>query len=98
MEKTIQKKTIARIEVQRSFCKHCGRKICQELLKIEEITNVILYPDNALVIFSFFRANDLCKALNVLTKLGYPEIGEEPDIGNFDGQISCNCPLVEYAA
>ena len=98
MRTATHNRNIARIEVQKSFCQDCGRKIRQELLKIEDINNVALYPESTMVVFSFFRANELSKALNVLTELGYPEVGEVPGIENQQVNICSNCQSVECAA
>ena len=89
---------IARIEVQRSFCQECGHKIRRELLKIEDISNVALYPESTMVVFGFSRANELSKALNLLTELGYPEIGEVSANENKAPQLCGNCQSIECAA
>jgi hypothetical protein len=88
--KVFAKKNIARIEVQNSFCIRCAGSIRQELQKIEDIANINLYPDNAMVVFSFFRARELANALNILTELGYPEIGEAPLVGRKVSR-ACTC-------
>ncbi len=98
MRTSTHNRNTARIAVQRSFCQDCGRKIRRELLKIEDISNVALYPECAMVVFSFFRANELSKALNVLTELGYPEMGEVSVSGNQDPQLCGNCQSIECAA
>lgn len=98
MKKAMQKRTIARVEVQRSFCENCGLRIRQELLKIQDVSNVVVYPQSALVVFSFFRANELSQVLNVLTELGYPEVGEDPTTGYFSPVLGCSCTPVENAA
>ena len=98
MKTTIRKRNVAHIELQKSFCQNCSHKIRHELQKIEDIANIVLYPDSAIVVFSFFRANELSKALNVLTELGYPEIGEDPLTGHFNSPIACDCQTVGNAA
>lgn len=83
------KSGMAKIEVQSSFCAKCAARIKMELLKIENITNVYLYPFDSLVVFNFIKANELSIALNTLTALGYPQKGER--IGR-NGYIStCTC-------
>ncbi|MFS4446888.1 hypothetical protein [Maribacter sp. 2307UL18-2] len=79
----------AKIPVQRSFCDGCSTKIGQELLKIANITNVRLYPTDALVIFNFKRANEVSDALNTLTALGFPPQGEK--IRQTPLSITCAC-------
>lgn len=77
------KSGMAKIEVQNSFCTRCSVKIKIELLKIENITNVYLYPFDSLVVFNFVRANELSTALNTLTALGYPQKGERINMKNY---------------
>lgn len=79
----------ATIPVQRSFCDRCSATIGQELLKITNITNVRLYPADALVIFNFIKANEVADALNVLTAMGFPPKGEK--IGPIPLEITCAC-------
>ncbi|GGI56424.1 hypothetical protein [Winogradskyella haliclonae] len=66
----------AKIEVQQRFCKNCSVCIKKELQVIENIKNVRLYPKESLITFNFIKADKLSAALNVLSKLGYPEKGE----------------------
>lgn len=66
----------AKITVQQSFCSCCSRKIKKELLKINDISNVRMYPIECLVIFNFIKADEVAAVLNVLTALGYPPKGE----------------------
>lgn len=77
------KSGMAKIEVQNSFCTRCSGKIKVELLKIENITNVHLYPFDSLVVFNFVKANELSTALNTLTALGYPPKGDRIDMKNY---------------
>lgn len=96
--KTIPKKKIARIEVQQNFCDACGETILYELDEIEGVSNIIVYPTNAVIVFCFSRANELSKALNILTKLGFPEIGDDPILEHKNAHKECNCSTIEYAA
>ncbi len=89
--KTITKRNVAKIEVQKSFCKRCQLKIKEELQKIEDIANVNLYPEYTMIVFSFFRANELALALNKLTEMGYPEVGEIPSPTHYSRRPICNC-------
>lgn len=66
----------AKIPVQQSFCITCADTIRKALLDIQDISNVYLYPKESLIVFNFIRANEVSKALNVLSDLGYPERGE----------------------
>lgn len=89
----LQERNMARIEVQKQFCLKCAQGIKRELQKIEDIANIDFYPENTMVKFSFSRANELAMALNTLTKLGYPEVGEiSPTIQNHQKENTiCNC-------
>jgi len=98
MKTVIRKRNIARIEVQRNFCQQCGGRIRNALQKIDDIGNVVFYPDSATVVFSFYKANELSRALNVLTELGYPEIGEVPSTENKGHATHCKCHPIEYKA
>ena len=62
----------AQITVQNNFCLKCQHKIRKHLSAIEDISNVRLYPEDSLIVFNFIRANEIAKALNTLTELGYP--------------------------
>ncbi|SHG75553.1 hypothetical protein [Winogradskyella jejuensis] len=79
----------ARIEVQQSFCKNCSDCIKKELQVIEDVNNVRLYPKDSLITFNFFKADRLSAALNVLSRLGYPEKGERVDNSVF--KTLCRC-------
>ena len=83
------KTNLARIPVQQSFCSCCAHKIKDALSAIEDISNVCLYPNDALVVFNFVRANEISKALNVLTDLGHPEEGEIVDHNNTTPDCGC---------
>lgn len=67
----------AKISVQKSFCDFCSTRIREELLKIKDITNVYLFPNDSMVVFNFVKANELSTALNVLTSMGYPPKGDK---------------------
>ena len=83
------KTNIARIPVQTSFCNLCSVTIKDALLSIKDITNVNLYPSDSLIVFNFIRANEISKALNVLTELGCPEEGEK--VENNLNVAFCSC-------
>ncbi|WP_422859151.1 hypothetical protein ACOKFD_17870 [Flagellimonas sp. S174] len=87
------KTNIARIPVQRTFCNRCSIKIKDALLNIKDITNVNLYPMESLIVFNFIRANEISKALNVLTELGCPEEGEK--VTDDLNVTFCNCERVQ---
>lgn len=80
----------ARIEVQRPFCDGCSVGIKKELLLIEDISDVRLYPKDSLVTFNFLKINKLSSALNKLSDIGYPEKGERISMKQFN-QLECGC-------
>ena len=90
MERTLEH-NFARIEVQKCFCESCMPKIKQELQKIKDISNVGFCKEGPMVFFNFIRANELACALNTLTELGYPEIGEMPASNTYGAVNSCGC-------
>jgi len=67
---------LARIQVQNKFCTRCKSSIKDKLSEIKSISNVQLFVSDSLVVFNFLKANELSDALNVLSEIGYPEIGE----------------------
>jgi len=80
---------LARITTQNSFCKKCINPIKNKIMEITNIKNVYLYPSGSLVVFNFNNANQISEVLNVLTALGYPEIGEQVSI--YKQQPLCCC-------
>jgi len=80
----------ARIEVQQQFCNNCSVCIKKELQGIEEVENIRLYPKDSLITFNFAKANKLSMALNILSKMGYPEKGERIQENQFLKSI-CKC-------
>ncbi len=81
---------LARIYVQGSFCLNCGPIIKEELLKINDISNVYMRPCNSLVVFNFAKANEISTAMNVLTSLGYPPKGDRIDEAHISEAL-CLC-------
>lgn len=77
--KMLEERTIAsmaRIEVQQSFCNTCSACIKKKLQDIKDLKNIRLYPRESLITFNFIKANKLSDALNILSEIGYPERGE----------------------
>lgn len=70
------KTQFARIQVQNGFCTRCKSLIAAKLSEIEHVSNIQLFAKESLVVFNFFRANELSDVLNVLSEIGHPEIGE----------------------
>lgn len=84
--------SLARIFVQNKFCIQCVDKVKTKMLEVQNISNVIVYPQDALVVFNFKKANQVSEVLNTLTSLGYPPLGDM--IENDD----CQTPLCACAA
>jgi len=80
----------ARIEVQDSFCDVCSIGIKKELQEINDVKNIHLYPKESLITFNFMKVNNLSTVLNVLTEIGYPEIGERLQKRE-STKIVCDC-------
>ncbi len=80
----------AQITVQNNFCLKCQHKIRKHLRAINDISNVHLYPEDALVVFNFVRANEIARALNVLTELGYPPKSDRLSVECPPTGCSCN--------
>ena len=85
------KHQIARIPVQNSFCELSKTTIQTKLSKIRDVSNVRLYPQESLVVFNFFKANEVSNVLNVLTEMGYPEKGEQINHEVFLRSKLCLC-------
>ncbi|TBN04412.1 heavy-metal-associated domain-containing protein [Hyunsoonleella flava] len=68
--------SLARIVVQNPFCTNCSVSIKKKIMEIEQVQNVRLFPEDALVVFNFNRANQISEVLNTLMNLGYPPEGD----------------------
>jgi len=84
--------SLARIFVQNKFCTHCVDQVKTKMMEVQNISNVIVYPQDALVVFNFKRANQVSEALNTLIALGYPPLGDTLEKNN------CQTPVCECAA
>ncbi|TMU55135.1 hypothetical protein [Flagellimonas algicola] len=80
---------LAKIPVQNRFCNNSSAQIKSELLKIKDISNVQLYPTDSLVVFSFIKANELSRALNILMALGCPPQGDRMERDIISPLCSC---------
>ena len=86
------KTSLARIFVQNKFCIQCIDTIQSRMMEVQQISNVIVYPQDALVVFNFKKANQVSEVLNTLTSLGYPPVGDNVV------QVACQTPLCTCAA
>lgn len=91
INKKKMKTQLARIQVQNNFCTNCKNSIKSRLSEIESISNIQLYVRDSLVVFNFLRANELSDVLNVLSEIGYPEIGERHSTTNKVISKICLC-------
>lgn len=64
------------LEIQNLKCGGCANTITNRLNDLEAITDVIVNNDNDTVTFNYTNDNALDEATNLLSKLGYPIIGE----------------------
>ncbi|GMN09033.1 hypothetical protein MTsPCn9_05110 [Croceitalea sp. MTPC9] len=85
------KTQLARIQVQNRFCTRCKNLIEAKLSEINHVSNIRLYAKESLVVFNFFRANELSDVLNVLSEIGYPEIGERIAVTCQPSPKACFC-------
>ncbi|MFD2586719.1 hypothetical protein ACFSQJ_07235 [Croceitalea marina] len=85
------KTQLARVHVQNSFCLRCKALIEAKLSEIQNISNIRLYNNEPMVVFNFFKANELSDVLNTLSEIGYPEIGERIDSSCFKKPKNCLC-------
>lgn len=84
------KTQLARIQVQNRFCERCKSSIKSKLSEIKSISNIQLYVNESLIVFNFLKANELSDVLNVLSEIGYPEIGEQFNFRELESKI-CLC-------
>ncbi|MGB5982145.1 MAG: hypothetical protein WBG46_08380 [Nonlabens sp.] len=66
----------ARINIQGHITDSCSQVISMHLNGIENILNVRVIKEESVVIFSFDRLHKLSDALNLLTSIGFPEVGD----------------------
>ncbi len=66
----------ATLEIQNLKCGGCANTIMTRLSALNDIDNVVVNNDNDSVSFIYKEDNDLIEAKNLLSKLGYPIIGE----------------------
>jgi len=84
------KTQLARIQVQNKFCMSCKNAIKSRLSEIKSISNIQLYVNESMIVFNFLKANELSDVLNLLTEIGYPEIGEKFNYKVIESKI-CLC-------
>ena len=66
----------ATLEIQNLKCGGCANTITTRLSALENIKNVLVNNDNDTVCFDYKETADLNEATILLSKLGYPILGE----------------------
>ena len=66
----------ATLEIQNLKCGGCANTITTRLSALENIKNVLVNNDNDTVCFDYKETADLKEATILLSKLGYPILGE----------------------
>ena len=64
------------LEIQNLKCGGCANTIITRLSALENIENVLVNNDNDTVTFNYKEDDNLSEAINLLSKLGYPIVGE----------------------
>ncbi|MCK0108878.1 heavy-metal-associated domain-containing protein [Flavobacteriaceae bacterium S0825] len=64
------------LEIQNLKCGGCANTIITRLSALENIENVLVNNDNDMVTFNYKEDDNLSEAINLLSKLGYPIVGE----------------------
>jgi len=64
------------LEIQNLKCGGCANTITTRLSAIDNIDNVTVNNDNDTVTFNYKESTNLTEATDLLSKLGYPIIGE----------------------
>lgn len=66
----------ATLEIQNLKCGGCANTIITRLSALDNINDVIVDNDNDAVTFSYKNDSDLKEATSLLSKLGYPIVGD----------------------
>lgn len=64
------------LEIQNLKCGGCANTITTRLSALENIENVLVNNDKDTVTFNYKEDDNLSEAINLLSKLGYPIVGE----------------------
>lgn len=83
--------SMARIEINETFCKTCSLKIKNRLQNNNTVKNIKVYPENSLITFNFTSANELSNALNTLSEMGFTEKGDKNCKSKLFAISSCEC-------
>ena len=64
------------LEIHNLKCGGCANTITTRLSALEDIDIVLVNNDNDTVTFNYKEDDNLTEAINLLSKLGYPIVGE----------------------
>jgi len=67
--------------IQNLKCGGCANTVTTRLSELENISNIEVSNEENSVAFSYKNENDLEQAIGLLSKLGYPVVGEENTLG-----------------
>jgi len=67
--------------IQNLKCGGCANTVITRLSELENISNIEVSNEENSVAFSYKNENDLEQAIGLLSKLGYPVVGEENTLG-----------------
>ncbi len=81
---------IAKIPLQNSFCERCAEIIKRRIIEAQNLQEVLLFPEESLIVFNFKWANQVSEVLNILTRLGYPPVGDEVTTSTYNLPF-CKC-------
>ncbi|MFY7670271.1 heavy-metal-associated domain-containing protein [Tenacibaculum sp. MEBiC06402] len=78
------------LEIQNLKCGGCEKTITDNLLKIEGIDEVNIHHENSSITLDYSNENSVQKAIEKLSKLGYPISGDENSLGKkATSYVSC---------
>lgn len=63
------------VEIQNLKCGGCAHTISTKLAELDHIEDILVNPDENTVSFSYEEQNNLDRAVELLSKLGYPVTG-----------------------
>lgn len=78
------------IAVQNLKCGGCAKTITNKLNSIQGISQVSVDPDKSIIEFYTYQDKLIEEVKDALTKLGYPELSQENDLGKkVKSYVSC---------
>ncbi len=78
------------LQIQNLKCGGCEKTIINKFSKLKNVTSVSVDHENATVRFEYTKDKDLEIVKKMLSKLGYPVVGEKNNLGRkATSYISC---------